>query len=154
MELKVGQTWTMRNGARVEVQAVYPNGEAAVGNGCQVFRVNANGFAVIGGASRDLVSRVERVYIAGPMTGLPGLNFEAFHIAAANYRAKGCHVENPAEINPDKKMPWADCMRKDIPRLLTCESIAMLPGWEASRGATLEHDLAKALEMTVTYLEF
>ena len=42
-----------------------------------------------------------RIYVAGPMTGHPELNFPAFHAAATELRALGHHVENPAEINAD-----------------------------------------------------
>lgn len=88
-----------------------------------------------------------KVYLAGPMTGLPELNFPAFHAAAANLRAAGFEVVSPAEINPDPGMKWEDAMRKDIPELVKCHAIALLPGWEASRGARLEKTIADALGM-------
>lgn len=100
-----------------------------------------------------LGSRVPRVYIAGPMTGLPELNFPAFHAAAADYRKRGCHVENPAEINPDPSMEWADAMRADIPRLLTCDTIVLLPGWGNSRGALLELHIAREVGMAITWAD-
>ena len=90
-----------------------------------------------------------RWYLAGPMSNLPELNFPAFHAEAARLRAAGHHVVNPAEVNPDHTMPWAECLRRDIPELLTCDGIALLPGWEASRGAKLEHHIATALGMRV-----
>jgi hypothetical protein len=90
-----------------------------------------------------------KVYIAGPMTNLPDLNFPAFHAMAARLRAAGHEVKNPAEINPDPTAKWHDCMRADIRELVTCDAIAMLPGWKESKGATLEHHIAKALELTV-----
>ena len=42
------------------------------------------------------------IYIAGPMTGRPDLNFPAFHAAATTLRDAGFDVVNPAEINPDQ----------------------------------------------------
>ena len=90
-----------------------------------------------------------RWYLAGPMSGLPDLNFPLFHAEAARLRALGHEVVNPAELNPDHTMPWAECLRRDIPGLLTCEGIALLPGWEKSRGAVLEHHIATALGMRV-----
>jgi nucleoside 2-deoxyribosyltransferase len=93
-----------------------------------------------------------KVYIAGPMTGLPELNFPAFHREAANLRAQGIEVVNPAEINADPNAKWVDCMRADIRELVTCDVIAMLPGWDKSKGATLEHHIAKTLELRVVYL--
>lgn len=42
-----------------------------------------------------------RIYISGPMTGLPDFNFPAFHDAAARLRERGHEVANPAEINSE-----------------------------------------------------
>lgn len=86
-----------------------------------------------------------KLYLAGPMTGLPDLNFPAFHAEAARLRALGHVVINPAEINSDPNAKWLDCMRADIAQLVTCDSIAMLDGWTASRGARLEHHIGLEL---------
>lgn len=74
-----------------------------------------------------------RTYLAGPMTGHPELNFPLFHAEAKRLRDSGHEVVNPAEINPDITSGWADCMRADIAALVTCEAIALLPGWQQSR---------------------
>lgn len=92
---------------------------------------------------------MKRVYIAGPMTGIPDLNFPTFHRVAARYRADGFDVVNPAEINADPAAAWVDCMRADIRELVTCDAIVLLPGAERSRGATLELHIARALGMGV-----
>lgn len=97
-------------------------------------------------AARD-TSR--RVYVAGPMTGLPQLNFPAFNDAAARLRAAGYFVVNPAEINADPTAAWEACMRADIRALVTCDVIALLPGWANSRGATLERHIAHCLGMQI-----
>lgn len=93
-----------------------------------------------------------RIYIAGPMTGIKDLNFPLFHAEASRLRAVGHEVVNPAEVNPDPEAGWHCCMRKDIPELVKCDGIAMLPGWERSKGATLERHIARALDMKVIYL--
>ena len=90
-----------------------------------------------------------RWYIAGPMTGLPDLNFPAFHERAAELRAAGFEVENPAEINADPTVGWEACMRHDIPRLCTCDVVLLLPGWQKSRGARLEAHIAHELGLIV-----
>ena len=96
-----------------------------------------------------------RVYISGPMTGLPQLNFPAFHAAASELRARRYEVVNPAEINPDGALSWAQCMRADIKALCDCEALALLPGWERSKGAHLELHLAHRLDMQIgTVAEF
>jgi Domain of unknown function (DUF4406) len=92
-----------------------------------------------------------RIYIAGPMSGLPELNFPAFHAEAARLRALGYEVVNPAEINAEHPGDWASCLKADIAQMLTCDGIAMLHGWTESRGATLEHSLAQTLGMVIHY---
>lgn len=91
-------------------------------------------------------------YISGPMTGKPDLNFPAFNRAAADMRSLGFQVVNPVDINPDPTAKWKDCMVADIRALLDCTHIVMLPGWEKSKGARLEFDVAIALEMEPIYL--
>ena len=89
------------------------------------------------------------LYIAGPMTGLPDLNFPAFHAEAYRLRAMGFEVVNPAEINPDKHLSWLECMRRDIAALVFCDGINLLPGWRWSKGATLEYFVAKRLGLII-----
>ena len=61
-----------------------------------------------------------KTYISGPMTGLPDLNFPAFHEAAAYLRAKGFDVINPAEHDQSPGLEWHEYLRKDIRLLMDC----------------------------------
>lgn len=88
-----------------------------------------------------------RLYLSGPMTGMPGFNRLAFREAAATLRAQGYEVASPAELPGDDGDPWAVWMRRALGLLLTCHAVAFLPGWEASRGARLEYRVAQALGM-------
>lgn len=88
---------------------------------------------------------MKRVYIAGPMTGLPEFNYPAFNAAAAELRAAGYHVENPAENPEPASGTWAAYMRMAIAQLVTCDAIYLLPGWAKSRGAKVEVELAQTL---------
>jgi hypothetical protein len=83
------------------------------------------------------------------MTGIPLFNFPAFNAAAAELRARGYEVINPAELDlaDTAPMAWADYMRRDIPQLCRCDTIALLPGWENSKGARLEAHIADELGM-------
>jgi hypothetical protein len=82
------------------------------------------------------------VYLCGPMTGLPGFNFQAFNAAAARLRVTGLRVVNPAELNPDPNASWETCLRTDLRAMLTCATITHLPGWEKSPGTHLETHVA------------
>ncbi|QNB13454.1 DUF4406 domain-containing protein [Paraburkholderia tropica] len=90
-----------------------------------------------------------KLYIAGPMTGYAELNFPAFHAEAARLRALGFEIVNPAEINADPTAGWLECMRADVKQLVDCDGVALLPGWEQSRGATIERNLARDLGLRV-----
>lgn len=93
-----------------------------------------------------------KIYLSGPMTGLPDNNFPAFHAIAQALRDAGEDVVNPAEINPDASLSWEECMRADIKALCDCDAIYLLPGWEKSRGAHLELHVAHRLGLKVLTL--
>lgn len=95
--------------------------------------------------------RAGRVYLAGPMTGLPEFNFPAFNAEAASLRADGLVVINPAEHGIVEGAEWADYLRHDLAGLMSCERIHLLRGWHDSKGARLEVHAAKALGMQITY---
>jgi hypothetical protein len=89
------------------------------------------------------------VYIAGPMTGRPNYNFGAFEQAAAELHARGYSVLNPGRRGLRDGWVYADYLRQAITDLLQADGIALLPGWEDSRGARLEEQIAKALDLEV-----
>lgn len=83
------------------------------------------------------------VYIAGPMSGLEDFNFPAFNQAEQLWKAKGWRVVNPASFDDgDTSQTWLYYMARDLPELIRCDAIAMLPNWKGSRGAELEHTVA------------
>lgn len=105
-------------------------------------------------AANDNRPQLPRVYLAGPMTGLPDLNYPVFHAAAAYLRAQGYTVESPAECElPPDTTSWQQFMRSGITQLMRCDAIVMLPGWQKSKGANAEHTIAKLIEMPVMMLE-
>ena len=114
-----------------------------------------------------------KIYLAGPMRGLPNLNFPAFDHAAFLLRAEGHEVFTPAER--DRKIhgsqlednPTGDedkaaeavgfnlreALADDTGWVcLYATAIALLPGWEKSSGANAELAVAKALGLTVIVL--
>lgn len=91
-----------------------------------------------------------RLYLSGPMTGYPDNNFPAFHRWAKELRANGFDVVSPAEIQ--EAGSWELCLRADLRELTTCDGIALMPGWEASKGAHLELHVAHRLGMSVVHL--
>lgn len=88
-----------------------------------------------------------KVYISGPMTGYEAFNSDAFNVAEKQLASLGHEVLNPAR-HPVCDT-WADYLRLDLIDVVTADALAVLPGWEASRGARLEVHVAHALGMTV-----
>lgn len=94
---------------------------------------------------------MKKIYIAGPMTGLPECNYPAFHQAAAQLRALGHEVLNPAENPVPACGTWQGYMRMALTQLVQCECIVLLSGWADSRGALIERKLAQVLQMDVIH---
>lgn len=115
-------------------------------------------------------AHVYKVYLAGPMRGYPNFNFPAFDYAAARLRKQGCVVFSPAErdreTHPDiennptgdiKNIPagasLAEFMEADTRWICRhATAVALLPGWEKSKGVAVELALAKCLGLTVIEL--
>lgn len=90
-----------------------------------------------------------KIYISGPMTGLPRLNFPLFNRTAVRLRNMRWEVVNPVEINPDPNAEWLDCIADDLSAMKGCTAICMLPGWEASFGARIERLAAEKLKLEI-----
>lgn len=105
-----------------------------------------------------------KVYLAGPMTGIPQFNFPAFDAAAADLRRRGYDVVSPAELDepetralalksPDGSMgsgshngeTWGDFLARDVKLIADegIEAIVCLDGWQNSKGARLETFVAR-----------
>lgn len=94
------------------------------------------------------------LYVCGPMSGLPGLNFEAFFEADRDLTAAGYTVLNPADRagrTPD--MPWEWYLRRCIKDVVDADGLALLSGHHFSRGARLEVAVASGLDMPATTVE-
>jgi dTDP-4-amino-4,6-dideoxygalactose transaminase len=88
------------------------------------------------------------------MTGIPEFNHPAFAATARLLRAAGLEVVSPHELHDgDTSREYAYYLRRDLQALLGCETLALLPGWETSRGAQLERQIAEALGMPIVRME-
>lgn len=98
------------------------------------------------------------LYVAGPMTGFVDFNYPSFNAAAEALLAAGYGVLNPVDSEQNNPTPgtpqaWDWYMRQALAMVLVAEGIALLPGWESSRGASLEVNVATALGMPVHRIE-
>jgi len=92
-----------------------------------------------------------KIYVAGPMTGLPEWNYPAFNAAAAELRAAGHEVVNPAEMGEKYGTPdelaadlykMAGLVVEELDALAVCDAIYLLSGWQRSRGTRKELKVA------------
>lgn len=90
-----------------------------------------------------------KIYIAGPMSGLPGLNRQAFNRAAGHVVRRGNVALNPA-ILPDG-LEQAEYMDICFAMLRCADGIFLLDGWQQSAGAKAEHALAEKLVLEIQY---
>ena len=88
-----------------------------------------------------MITADDKVYVSGPMTGRPYFNkLSFFRLDVTLRRVYGCEVLNPATM-PDG-LTWEEYMRLDLEMLRRATILYQLPGWEYSRGAVIEHDVA------------
>ena len=103
-----------------------------------------------------------RIYLAGPMRGIKAYNHPAFDRAAAMLRAEGHEVFSPAEHDRESmpEFDWPNltgdpetdgippkALREVILADLVwicqnADAMALLPGWQKSRGVSVEKPLA------------
>lgn len=110
------------------------------------------------------MSKKKSVYIAGPMTGYPNFNFDAFYAAEKELKEAGWIVYNPANkededaLDPEAKVDgdtrkaidagfdFRKVYLWDVEKVIMADAIYMLPGWEKSVGACGELAVAMAVQ--------
>lgn len=115
------------------------------------------------------------VYLAGPMSGIPYFNFPQFFAYQALLECKGYQVWSPAQNDIGKhgrfyelcptgshdelvatgvKLSYRTALKDDLAFIMErAEAIALMPGWEKSKGAAVEHALAVCLGLEIIELE-
>ena len=100
-----------------------------------------------------------RIYLSGKITGLNKEDYtRQFARAESYYKTSGFDVVNPVKIGEEvlkinPKAEWQDFMIRDLEALRTCTHIALLEGWEESKGAKVEKAEAEKLGLEIMYLK-
>ena len=90
------------------------------------------------------------LYLSGPITGHHGYRAD-FLAAALRLEAEGYRTHNPCYHRPSYTLQtaqapdrpsWADWMRPALAALTRVDGVALLDGWQDSRGATWEARIA------------
>jgi hypothetical protein len=65
------------------------------------------------------------------------------------------YAVSPTKVDPHptSSHPYGRYMRAVIKRMMDCDAVYMLQGWEQSVGARLEHNLAAVCGMAIIYEE-
>ncbi|POU03601.1 nucleoside 2-deoxyribosyltransferase [Escherichia sp. ESNIH1] len=90
-----------------------------------------------------------RIYIAGPMSGLPDFNRPNFHFMEMMLSCEGHTVLSPAMLPDGLTQP--QYMDICLAMLRCAEAIFLLRGWEESAGALAEKALAEKLQLEIIY---
>ncbi len=94
----------------------------------------------------------ETIYISGKITGLDFNDaYKTFLDAQLKHESVGFEVINPMRLNHDHDGSWVNYMRADLKALLDCTHIYMLKDWQLSRGATIEFNLARELDLIIIF---
>jgi hypothetical protein len=101
-----------------------------------------------------LRSMEERVYIAGKITGNNDYAI-LFEEAENHLKSKGYKlISNPVKVCSHLQPhihTWEQYMITCIEELFKCKIIFMLKNWRESKGASIEHDIAKRMGLAVIY---
>jgi hypothetical protein len=106
---------------------------------------------------------MKTIYLSGPISRRSEKEYPLHFYKAADDIYRRAALEN-LEINIFNPVhycketvrdgaPWHEYMRRCVSLLAGCDGIALLQGWENSRGARLELNLADALKIPVVYIE-
>jgi len=92
-------------------------------------------------------------YISGPMTGYENYNYAAFDRAEKMLTANGHSVLNPAKMDAEQGiegLSYHDLLKRDMKAIVDhATAVALLPGWQNSRGATKEAFFAQQIGLPI-----
>lgn len=95
-----------------------------------------------------------KIYISGLISHAPlQERLRAFREAEQWLNKAGFIAFNPFNNGLPAAAHWREHMRADIAALLRCDAIYMLRGWELSKGAKLELDVASSCGLRVLFQE-
>lgn len=98
----------------------------------------------------------KRIYLSGKINGLTKEEIkDSFEIARRIVKAKypEAHIFNPADL--EEQWPgytYENYMKLSIQWLLECDCAYFLKGWETSRGANLEMQVANACGIKINFI--
>lgn len=102
--------------------------------------------------SKNEIAMKKKIYISGAIAHHDlQERKKTFDMAEHYLDLKGYEPVNPFNNGLPADAHWRDHMRADIALLLQCDCIFMLQGWELSKGAKLELDVASSCGIEVLF---
>jgi hypothetical protein len=102
---------------------------------------------------------MKNIYLCGPVSRRPLKEVAPHFFTVEQEIRRKIHlnnvwadVSNPVRFcQPD--LEWHEAMKRCIGQLVQCDGVALLRGWQQSRGATLELKLAQEMNIPVVHVE-
>lgn len=91
----------------------------------------------------------EKIYIAGKISGIEEQAEKTFSFVEKQLVLEGFDVVNPMKLPHNHNKSWESYMKECIAALVYCDIIYPIKGFEDSRGACIELQLAKDLGLKV-----
>lgn len=94
-----------------------------------------------------------KCYISGKITGLPEdeAKYEFERASKLAYIDFLMTPLNPMKFTHNHDRSWNSFMKEDLKQMMKCDAIYMIYNWKNSKGAIIEHDLAKKLGFVIIY---
>ena len=154
-----------------------PTGEPKDCRTCSFFRSENQGFPkfeepfVPSYPPDTIYHPMIKLYLAGPMRGYPKFNADNFNLWALKLRAAEYEVLTPVEMDAEdgldftseetasatvRRLPNGDVdeeyyLQRDFIRLQECQGVALIEGWEESRGS--QREIVKAIKADIRIRE-
>ena len=103
---------------------------------------------IVDGDDIAYIIKGKKVYLSGPITGKKNYKGLFLFVEELVKLCNAFRIFNPASQIPDS-LDHEQAMKRCVAALAEYEAIVMLPGWHASKGARLEHDIALSCGMDV-----
>lgn len=93
-----------------------------------------------------------RIYISGPISGLPYDQVRArFERDKRDLAAADFEPVSPLDNGLPPDAPWEEHMKRDLELLAECDAIYLMNGWERSKGCRMEFNAAISANKRITY---
>ena len=131
--------------------------KAILGSGGSRMRESSNGYtsAICFQDRKVLLNKIidrqmKKVFISGKVSGLPYTHAqERFNRAASLFQ--GCEVHNPVKLCKPY-WSWWRCMVVCLWHLMKCDTVVFMDNWQDSRGARIEHRVARFFNKQIIYV--